>query len=83
MTGGALLYTTPEAAAQATQWRRLLSAGAAEVKPATIRKWASRGHLTPRGLDEHDHPLYAHADIARAELATRGRALRLAGIPET
>jgi DNA-binding transcriptional MerR regulator len=75
-------YTTAEAAEQATQWRRLLSAGAAAVTPATIRKWRSRGHLQPCGLDNHGHPLYAHADVARAELATRGRALRLVGIPE-
>ncbi|WP_381797269.1 MerR family transcriptional regulator [Streptomyces niveus] len=77
------LYTAPEAAELATRWRRLMSAGAAEVKPATIRQWASRGHLTPVGLDNRDHPLYALPDLARAELATRGRALRLAGIPET
>ncbi|MFD3483797.1 MerR family transcriptional regulator [Streptomyces sp. NPDC058665] len=77
------LYTAPAAAAQATQWRRLLSAGAAEVKPATIRKWASRGHLAPVGLDEHDRPLYALTDLAAAELATRGRALRLVGYSAT
>lgn len=76
-------YTTAEAAAQATTWRRLLSSGAAEVTPATIRKWRSRGHLAPCGLDERGHPLYAHTDLARAERATRGRALRLVGIPES
>lgn len=75
-------YTTAEAAAQATQWRRLLSAGAAAVTPATIRKWRSRGHLKPCGLDHLGYPLYAHVDLARAERATRSRALRLVGIPE-
>lgn len=82
MDAAPLGYTTAEAAAQATQWRRMLSAGAAEVKPAAIRKWRSRGHLQPCGLDELGHPLYAHVDLARAEKATRGRALRLVGIPE-
>lgn len=75
-------YTTAEAAAQATIWRRMLSAGAAEVTPAAIRKWRSRGHLKPCGLDHLGHPLYAHVDLARAEHATRSRALRLVGIPE-
>ncbi|MFJ4515213.1 MerR family transcriptional regulator [Streptomyces sp. NPDC088816] len=70
-----------EAAQRATAWRRLVSAGAAEVTPATVRQWASRGHLEPCGLDESGHPLYALADLARAEKATRNRALRLAGIP--
>jgi DNA-binding transcriptional MerR regulator len=75
-------YTTAQAAEQATQWRRLLSAGAAEVTPITIRSWAFRGHLQPCGLDEHGHPLYSDTGLARAELATRSRALRLVGIPE-
>lgn len=83
MSPGTLTYTTPEAAAVATRWRRLMSAGAAAVRPATVRSWAARGHLTPCGLTEAGHPLYAHADLAKAESATRGRALRLAGIPET
>lgn len=73
-------YTTSEAAAQATQWRRMMSAGAAEVTPATIRQWASRGHLDPCGLDDHGRPLYGLANLARAEKATRARALRLVGI---
>jgi DNA-binding transcriptional MerR regulator len=73
-------YTTAEAAKQATQWRRIISAGSAAVTPATIRQWASRGHLEPYGLDDHGRPLYALADLARAEKATRARALRLVGI---
>lgn len=76
-------YTTAEAAAQATQWRQLLSARAAQVTPGTIRSWRNRGHLAPVGLDDRDRPLYDHADLARAEHATRARALRLVGIPET
>ncbi|WP_435969323.1 MerR family transcriptional regulator [Streptomyces sp. Qhu_M48] len=79
----ATLYTATEAAAQATQWRRLLSAGAAAVTPITVRSWARRGHLTPAGINDRGHPLYAHVDVARAERATRSRALRLVGIPET
>ncbi|MFF1961008.1 MerR family transcriptional regulator [Streptomyces sp. NPDC058220] len=75
------LYTTADAAALATQWRRLLSAGAASVTPATIRKWASRGHLAATGLDDRRRPLYDHTTLAKAERATRDRALRLVGIP--
>ncbi|WP_432032756.1 MerR family transcriptional regulator [Streptomyces antibioticus] len=74
------LYTAPQAAALATTWRRTLSAGTAAVTPATIRKWRERGHLTPAGLDDRGHPLYALPDLAAAERATRGRALRLVGI---
>lgn len=76
-------YTTAEAAAQATVWRRTVSAGAAEVTPATIRQWASRGHLTATGLDDRGRPLYALGDLARAEHTTRTRALRLVGIGAT
>ncbi|MGW4852209.1 MerR family transcriptional regulator [Streptomyces sp. NPDC004288] len=79
----ATLYTVAEAAERATAWRRRLSAGAAEVSPAAVRQWARRGHLAAAGLDDRGHPLYASADIARAEAATRSRALRLVGIPET
>lgn len=74
------LYTATAAANLATNWRRLVSAGAAAVTPATIRQWASRGHLTPSGLDPQGRRLYALADLARAEKATRARALRLVGI---
>ncbi|XUZ24733.1 MerR family transcriptional regulator [Streptomyces sp. RMIT01] len=76
------LLTTAQAAAHATRARRFFSAGAAAIRPTTIRDWASRGHLTRKGLTENGHPLYDLADVARAELATRARALRLVGIPE-
>ncbi|WP_031104300.1 hypothetical protein [Streptomyces sp. NRRL S-146] len=69
--------TTTEAAQLATTWRRLVSAGAAAVTSATIRSWAHRGHLAPSGLDDHRRPLYARSAVARAERATRDRALRL------
>ncbi|MGW4250323.1 MerR family transcriptional regulator [Streptomyces californicus] len=76
------LLTTAQAAAHATQARRFFSAGAAAIRPTTIRDWAARGHLARSGLTDRGHPLYDLADVARAELATRARALRLVGIPE-
>ncbi|MFE6223315.1 MerR family transcriptional regulator [Streptomyces sp. NPDC057854] len=79
----ATLYTAAEAAEAATAWRRFLSAGAAAVTPATVRSWAARGHLAPAGLDERGRPLYDRSAIAQAEVATRSRALRLVGIPES
>lgn len=77
------LLTTAQAAAHADRARQLLSAGAAHIRPTTIRDWASRGHLTRAGLTKAGHPLYRLADVAEAEYATRGRALRLVGMPET
>ncbi|MFE6025553.1 MerR family transcriptional regulator [Streptomyces niveus] len=77
------LYTGTQAAAMATEWRRRLSADAAAVSRQAVCNWVTRGYLERSGLDERGHPLYSLANIARAELATRGRALRLAGIPET
>ncbi|MFI6337822.1 MerR family transcriptional regulator [Streptomyces sp. NPDC050535] len=74
------LYTATEAAELATGWRQAVSIGTATVTAATIRSWAHRGHLDPAGLDDHGRPLYDLADLARAEYATRGRALRLVGI---
>lgn len=74
------LYNGTQAAALATTWRRLLSADAARVTRPAICNWVNRGHLKVAGLDEHGHPLYALTDIARAEKATRPRALRLVGI---
>ncbi|MBD3546823.1 MerR family transcriptional regulator [Streptomyces sp. JV180] len=76
------LLTTAQAAAHATQARRFFSAGTAAIRPTTIRDWAARGHLERSGLTDRGHPLYDLADVARAELATRARALRLVGIPE-
>ena len=72
--------TTAEAAELATRWRRTVSAGAAAVTPTTVRSWANRGHLQPAGLDDRGHPLYHPTDLARAEKATRARALRLVGV---
>lgn len=74
------LYNGAQAAEMATRWRRLLTADAAAVSRSAICKWVARGHLRPAGLDHRGHPLYTHTDLARAELATRNRALRLAGI---
>lgn len=74
------LYNGAQAAELATQWRRMLSAEAAAVSRSAICKWVKRGHLAPVGLDEQGRPLYALADLARAERATRSRALRLVGI---
>ncbi|MFJ3282463.1 MerR family transcriptional regulator [Streptomyces halstedii] len=77
------LLTTAQAAAHATRARQFLSAGAATIRPCTIRQWDSRGRLTRAGLTQTGRPLYRLADVARAEQATRSRALRLVGIPET
>ncbi|MFF5004670.1 MerR family transcriptional regulator [Streptomyces phaeochromogenes] len=74
------LYNGTQAAQLATEWRRMISSGAAAVTPSAVCNWVVRGHLAPAGLDDQDRPLYALADIARAEKATRGRALRLVGI---
>lgn len=72
--------TARQAAAHATQARRQLSAGAAAVTERGIRNWINRGHLTAAGLDDDGHQLFALGDVARAERATRARALRLVGI---
>lgn len=76
------LLTTTQAAAHATRARQLLSAGGASICPATIRSWAKRGRLARAGLTPEGRPLYRLADIAIAERDTRGRALRLVGLPE-
>ncbi|OII63788.1 MerR family transcriptional regulator [Streptomyces sp. CC53] len=75
--------TAAQAADHATRARQLLSAGAAAVTVRTIRSWVARGHLTPTGLDDTGRQLFRLADVARAEQATRGRALRLVRLPET
>ncbi|MEU9349045.1 MerR family transcriptional regulator [Streptomyces sp. NPDC048278] len=77
------LYTGAQAAELATRWRRTLSADSATVTRSAICNWRTRGHLKPAGLDERGHPLYALADLAQAEKATRPRALRLVGIGAT
>lgn len=74
------LLTTAQAAAHADRARQLLSGGTAHIRPTTIRDWASRGHLTRAGLTAEGHPVYRLGDVARAELGTRGRALRLVGM---
>jgi hypothetical protein len=74
------LYTGAQAAELATQWRRMISANAAAVSRPAICNWVNRGHLKAAGLDEQRRPLYDLADLARAERATRPRALRLVGI---
>lgn len=78
------LLTASQAAQLATTWRHTVSGGrAATVRRTAIANWVSRGHLTRAGLDDHGRPLYRLGDIARAEQATRARALRLVGIPES
>jgi hypothetical protein len=72
------LYNGARAAALATTWRRRLTADAAAVSRSAICNWVARGHLKAAGLDEQGRPLYALPDLARAEKATRSRALRLA-----
>ncbi|MCH5677844.1 MerR family transcriptional regulator [Streptomyces gilvus] len=74
------LYTGAQAAELATQWRRTISATAAAVTRSAICNWVTRGHLDVAGLDDHGRPLYSLAGLARAEKATRDRALRLVGI---
>lgn len=75
--------TAAQAAEHATRARRLLSAGAAAIKPDAIYQWVRRGHLQPAGLaDDGRTRLYRLGDVAQAEKATRARALRLVGIPE-
>jgi len=71
------LYTGTQAAALATGWRRTISADTAAITPSAISQWKRRGHLKPTGLDPQGRPLYALPDLARAEQATRARALRL------
>ncbi|MEY2249256.1 MerR family transcriptional regulator [Streptomyces sp. BF23-18] len=72
------LYNGAQAAELVTEWRRTISATSAAVTRSAICKWRSRGHLPVAGLDDHGRPLYALADLAKAEKATRDRALRLA-----
>ena len=50
------------------------------VAPGTFRCWASRGFISPRGLDERGYPLYAEPDAVRAEAAVRERGIATTGI---
>jgi hypothetical protein len=76
------LLTTAQAVALATQWRHTISGGrAATVSRTALQNWVARGHLAPAGLDERGRPLYALADLAHAEQATRDRALRQVSAP--
>ncbi|WP_258563119.1 MerR family transcriptional regulator [Streptomyces phytophilus] len=78
------LLTAAQAAEHATRARQALSAGAAHITLDAIYQWVARGHLAPAGLaDDNRTRLYRLADVAAAEAATRGRALRLVGLPET
>lgn len=72
------LLTTSQAAHLATQWRQTISGDpAAKVGRTAIINWETRGHLRRAGLDDRGRPLYRLADLARAEQATRPRALLL------
>ncbi|GAA2364788.1 MerR family transcriptional regulator [Streptomyces carpaticus] len=78
------MYTTAEAAQLVSTWRHAISGGRAPtITTAAIRQWRRRGHLEAAGLDHRGRPLYTQTALAQAERTTRGRALRLAGIPET
>lgn len=52
------------------------AADLAGVSTATVRQWASRGHLTAHGRDDHGRALYLLIDVAKAEHATRKVARR-------
>ncbi|GAB3117874.1 hypothetical protein GCM10027160_29090 [Streptomyces calidiresistens] len=78
------LLTTAQAAEIATIWRRIASRGrAAAVSPSAVSNWAARRHLAAAGLTPDGRPLYRLGAVARAEAATRGRALRLVGLPDS
>lgn len=73
------LLNTAQAAALASTWRTIVNGGrTTTVSRTALQNWVARGHLPVAGLDDRDRPLYAVADLARAEQATRARALRLA-----
>ncbi|MEV5688632.1 MerR family transcriptional regulator [Streptomyces sp. NPDC052164] len=72
--------TTTQAVDHADRSRQALTAGAARIRASTLRSWVNRGHLTATGMSEDKRPLYRLADVAKAEKATRSRALRLLGV---
>lgn len=72
--------TTAQAAQAADRARQFVSAGAAHITPATIRQWDSRGHLRGYNTGPRRPKIYHLGDVAKAELATRDRALRQVGI---
>jgi hypothetical protein len=78
--------TARQAADHANRSRQLLSVlgrRPATVTERTIRSWVARKHLHVAGLDDDNRQLFRLADVARAEKATRERALRLVGIPSS
>lgn len=52
----------------------------AGIAPGTMRCWASRGWISPAGLDERGHPLYKAADVRQAEREVRERGIATSGI---
>ena len=68
ITRGDGLVTTPQAAKFA------------RVSPSTIRTWASRGFLNPRGLSERGHPLYHPDAVAQADKDIREHGIRTGGV---
>lgn len=47
------------------------AAEAVQVKPATVRQWASRGHLERAGSDPKGRTVYRLADVFAAERERR------------
>lgn len=75
--------TAVEAAAYVNRVRGLVSADLAGFTERGIRNWTNRGLLVSRGLNSDGHKLFTLADVATVELATRARALILAGSSPT
>jgi hypothetical protein len=73
-------FTAQQAADHVNAVRAQLSEGYAGCSERTIRSYVARGHLAAQGRDARGRQLFTIAAVARAELATRARALRLVGI---